>query len=241
MSSKIFNFIKYEKLSDYGKTLFNYLFTKKKSTDKQILDPLTTVIKLALLYFYDNGTKLTIYNNSITLQEPDILQGTIRATYGNSRNTLHNIKEPIINCMRWFPYSRYEELKTIYTYAVKGLEKLKKNYDGMICDSIDNYINFINNNLIKMEDRLNSSMLEETVVLQDKLQTDIKKIWNLEEITLINTFFIVLKQRYENKDIENIENVDNKGLKNIMNSIIVFLNEKDEKVIEFLKEYITKL
>lgn len=30
MSSKIFNFIKYEKLSDYGKTLFNYIFTKKK-------------------------------------------------------------------------------------------------------------------------------------------------------------------------------------------------------------------
>lgn len=143
--------------------------------------------------------------------------------------------------MRWFPYSRYEELKTIYSYAIKGLEKLKKNYDGMICDSIDNYINLIKNNLIKMEDKLNSSMLEETVVLKDKLQTDIKKIWNLEEIKLINNFFIILKQRYEYKDVENIENVNNKGLKNIMNSILVFLNEKDEKVIEFLKEYITKL
>lgn len=92
-----------------------------------------------------------------------------------------------------------------------------------------------------MEDKLNSSMLEETVVLKDKLQTDIKKIWNLEEIKLINNFFIILKQRYEYKDVENIENVNNKGLKNIMNSILVFLNEKDEKVIEFLKEYITKL
>ena len=72
MSNKILSFIKYENLSDYGKTIFNYLFTKKKNSDKQILDPLTTVIKLALLYFYDNGTKLLIHDNSITLQEPDI-------------------------------------------------------------------------------------------------------------------------------------------------------------------------
>lgn len=241
MSGKILSFIKYEKFSDYGKTLFNYLFTKKKNMDKQILDPLTTVIKLALLYFYDNGTKLLIHDNSITLQEPDILQGAIRFRYGNSSKTLHNLKEPIINCMKWFPYSRYEYLKNIYAFAIKGLEKLKNNYDGVICDSIDNYINLIKNNLIQMEDKLNSSMLEETVILQDKLQSDIKKIWNIEEIKLINNFFVILQQRFDTKNIKNIENENNKGMINIMNSILVFLNEKDDKVIQYLKEYITKL
>ena len=49
----------------------------------------------------------------------------------NNAETLYNIKEPIINCMSWFPYSRYPDLKNIYTYAIKGLEKLKNNYVEM--------------------------------------------------------------------------------------------------------------
>ena len=61
MTTKFLDMIYYDKLSDYGRTFYNYLFTKPKNVDKQILDPLTTVIKLALLYFYESGTKLTIY------------------------------------------------------------------------------------------------------------------------------------------------------------------------------------
>jgi hypothetical protein len=234
MTTKFLDMIYYDKLSDYGRTFYNYLFTKPKNVDKQILDPLTTVIKLALLYFYESGTKLTIYNNSITLHPPDILQGAIRTTYSNSRNTLYNIKEPIINCMTWFPYSRYPDLKTIYSFAIKGLEKLKENYDGSICDSIDNYITIINNNL-------NLTVLDETIILQDKLQSNIKKIWNVDEIKLINNFFIILNSRYETKNIKNIENENNKGLQNIINSILCFLNEKDENVVKYLKTYITNL
>ena len=123
----------------------------------------------------------------------------------------------------------------------KGLEKLKSNYDGMICDSIDNYIERIKQNLKNMEENLNSSRLEETVVLQDRLQADIKKIWNMDEIKLIDNFFTILEKRYEIKDIDNIENKDNKGVKNIINSISVFLKEKDEKIVNFLKEYFRKL
>ena len=111
----------------------------------------------------------------------------------------------------------------------------------MICDSIDNYIERIKQNLKNMEEKLNSSRLEETVVLQDRLQADIKKIWNMDEIKLIDNFFTILEKRYEIKDIDNIENKDNKGVKNIINSISVFLKEKDEKIVKFLKEYFRNL
>ena len=241
MSNKFLDMIYYDKLSDYGKFVYQYLFSRKKNADKQILDPLTTVIKLALLYFYENKTKLTIHNNSITLQKPDFFQGAYRYSTGNSGKTLHNLKEPIINCMMWFPYSRYEDLKTIYTFAIKGLEKLKTNYDGVISDSIDSYISLIRNNLAKMADKLNSSKLDETVILQDKLQSDIKKIWNIEEIKLINNFFIILDQRSKVRNVKNIENEGDKGMQNIIDSILCFLQEKDEKVIQYLEEYITKL
>jgi len=239
MSYKILDMIHYDKISEYGKTVYDYLFAKKD--DKQILDPLTTVIKIALLYFYETGTKVSINNNCIQFHEPTPFQGVVRFRNGDSRTKLHNLKEPIQNCMLWFPYSRYEDLKKIYKYAVKGLQKLKVSYNNSTNDLIDYYIEIINKNLNEMENKLDSSKLEETIVLQDRLQSDIKKIWNYQEVKLIRTFFDILEVRYENKDIKNVENEDGKGVKNVLKSIFYFLKEKDEKVVKYLNEFITHL
>ena len=42
-----------------------YGFHLFKSQEKQILDPFSTIIKLALLNYKDIGTKLSIVNNQI--------------------------------------------------------------------------------------------------------------------------------------------------------------------------------
>ena len=43
-----------------------------------------------MLSFEDVGTKIAIYNNSITLQAPGSSRGVMRTLYGNKRNELHN-------------------------------------------------------------------------------------------------------------------------------------------------------
>ena len=42
-------------LTIYSKSAINLLLNKNTNNEKQILDPLTTIIKIALLYFYSDG------------------------------------------------------------------------------------------------------------------------------------------------------------------------------------------
>ena len=178
MSNQLANIITKLKITDYSSLLTN--FFKKKKSDKQILDPLTTIIKIALLSFYKKGSKLSIINNKICIQEPTFYQGTIRWTYGDSRSKLYNLREPIEYCMLWFPYSRYKELKNIYLLAIKGLKKLKESYNTLDSDDydliehlIDYYIKIINENFKNIEKKVNEGLLEKSVILNDKLQVKI--------------------------------------------------------------------
>ena len=87
MNANIIDFFKMSKLGGYGKTLMEYFFSS--SDDKQILDPLTTVIKIALLYFYDAGTKLTIYKN-IKPERRELPKATIDTVIFTSPSTVNN-------------------------------------------------------------------------------------------------------------------------------------------------------
>ena len=57
-------------------SLTNLFFNKE--IKKSLLDPLTCIIRCAILAFKPFGTKISILNNRITYHEPNLLQGTIR-------------------------------------------------------------------------------------------------------------------------------------------------------------------
>jgi len=233
MSSQLTNIITKLKITDYSSLLMN--FFKKKKSDKQILDPLTTIIKIALLSFYEKGSKLSIINNKICIQEPSFYQGPVRWTYGDSRSKLYNLREPIEYCMLWFPYSKYKELKKIYLLAIEGLKKLKESYNtgdsddyDLIDHLIDYYIKIINENFKNMEKKVKEGLLEQSVILNDRLQGQIKKIWKKEDILLINGYFDILKN-------------DNNNNNRVFDSINIFLDGKDEIIQKFIKKYSTEL
>ena len=224
--------------SGYGKTAIDYILNTNNKLDKQILDPLTTVIKIALLHFYDKGTKLSIYNNTINIQEANIIQGLLRWTQGDSRNKLYNLKEPIKNCLVWFPYSKYNNLKIIYTHAIFGLEKLKNSYSksstNITIHIIEYYIKIIRDNLDEMELKLNGTKnqnIEESIILNDTLQKNIKKIWTVYDISLVENFFKILIKRHD----------ENKDTQHIFLSLLQFLKEKDNKIKEYILKYTTEL
>ena len=225
--------------TDYGKSAIQLLLNKNYETDKQILDPLTTVIKIALLYFYTDGTKLSICDNTINIQEYNNFQGLIRWIYGDSRDKLYNLKEPIKNCLKWFPYSKYKNLKVIYTYAILGLEKLKSSYTvsttNITIHIIEYYIKIIRDNLDELKLKINDTgkiiNMEKSIILNDKLQRDIKHIWTKTDISLINNFFEILIIRKKNS----------KNIDNVFLSLLEFLKEKDNKIKNYIKKYTTEL
>ena len=237
MNNDILKYI--NNITSYSKTALNILVNKPKNNEKQILDPLTTIIKIALLYFYTDGTKLSINNNSIDIQESGNFQGLIRWMYGDSRDKLYNLKEPIKNCLKWFPFSKYRNLKIIYTHCILGLEKLKESYSNtssnITIHIIEYYVKIIQDNLDEIESKLNNKELdiniEQSVILNDKLQKNIKEIWTYKDISLVNNFFeILISRKKENKDINNV-----------FVSLLEFLREKDNKIKLYITKYTTEL
>jgi hypothetical protein len=67
-----------------------------------VLDPLSTIVKLAILAHKPPHTKLCIYNNVLYFQEPGPFQGVCRMFFNNQKTDLHYIYNPIqLACERY--------------------------------------------------------------------------------------------------------------------------------------------
>ena len=75
------------------------VFSQSDKSKHLILEPLSCVLKIALLQHKDSGTKFSVINNSLQFHEPSFLQGITRSLGGDSRQDLHNICHPIIKCL----------------------------------------------------------------------------------------------------------------------------------------------
>ena len=72
--------------------LFNLFHDKDRNS---IIEPLICLTRLAILDFKQVGTKISILDNKISYNEPNILQGAVRWSNGDGRDDLHNIFLPI--------------------------------------------------------------------------------------------------------------------------------------------------
>jgi hypothetical protein len=211
---------------------YMYKFMTTANGDKQLLDPLTTIIKLAMLNFHEINTKLSIHNHKIYFQEPNLLQGPSRKIYGDKRGDLHNIHEPIVKCMEW--YSKEDaRIVYIFTLAKTGLENLKISYlnssishSDLVIHSIDLYINVIK--LYLDGEEIDDSISRE--ILDDKHL--IEKFQNVWADSEINVIYHLLKCTEDKK-------ADGKEVYDIMGTVRTFLDGKDLEVYDLIKQMST--
>ena len=200
----------------------------------QILEPLTTIIKLAIISFKPVGTKIAIDSNKIYIQSPNYAQSISRWWYGNNREELHYILKPILRAIDNYEPSKNVELKNIYEFSVKGLKLLKNSYDNtnsVLCHALDLYISLLENKLnehnLQIESKRfmtniknNLNLSQNTKVNLDKLFI---KIWNEDDITLISN---MLNLASNNKSEE----------KNYLKSIESILDSKEKITNQIIKD-----
>ena len=199
--------------------------------ERQVLDPLTTMIKLALLGFKPTGTKLAIDRNRIYFQEPTIYQGIWRWVYGNKRYELHHLLNPIIKAVKRYDINN-PSVKRIFQCAVVGLDKLKNSYNNdssLVNHSLDLYMSIINNVLIPDKNRkdsiFNSVQEEEEPAKQISI---FQNLWADDEINLVS------------KMIEQIENAK-KDSRTYLDAVNTILCMKEERANELLSELAKRL
>ena len=122
----------------------NFIKNILNNNNNNIIEPLTCLIRLAMLNYEKENTKIGIYNNKILIYSPHFFQGAIRKLYRESRDNLHNLCNPIQKSILWYNID-CKEIKYIVKLSILGLKKLKLSYEkeSIINHSLDRYINIL--------------------------------------------------------------------------------------------------
>ena len=109
-----------------------------------LLDPLSVIIKLAIISKKPVGTKVLIQNNIIYLQEPGPFQAICRMFYNSNKTDLQYIYNPIQLACETFLSKESKKnnnrLTSLFNCALNGLKKLIETYKS--CSIITLCLNY---------------------------------------------------------------------------------------------------
>lgn len=178
-----------------------------------LLDPLSVIIKLAILSYKPNGTKITIYNNVIYIQEPGPFQGICRMIMQSNKNDLQFLYNPInIACNKFLSPSYLQSnpsIKNLFICAQNGVKKLMETYKNHILLNIvlcyynvilSNHIDGVNNKNNFYPDNL-------THLYSDDLINKLNNIWTKDRINVILDLISFLLKYKENPNCKSLETI----------------------------------
>lgn len=228
----------------------------------QILDPMSTIIKMAIYYHMPTGTKLCIANNTIkfdTIDYGKYVQGAKRSLWnGAKKDDIHNLHVPIIKAIEWY---LTESNQKIFRLSIQGLKKLNDLYSGMNTPSASvvsqalvlnvnvikyNLKNMQNNGDIDPEIQLFDSDTEEPTVEPELIKSLIVNDTNEESQHDIHNQLKVLWTEEEITLIINLftkleskkSDIERKGYLDAINNII---KGKDIIVAQTIEKLTTRL
>lgn len=205
------------KSASYG---ISMLFTQVKyESPIEFIDPLCSIFKLCILHHKYHGTKISIKDNKITLQDPSVLQGLYR--WNDKRDQLHHLKIPIF----YFKgiVSGYikighlnldaDILNYINDLAIKGLKKIKNVYDenkpgSLIKNCIDEYIKTLSTIYSYDEFILQMNELNKPTLFA--IYAEYSKLWKMDDFTIIMDLFAKAEEKTDIHMLNTLANcIDN--------------------------------
>jgi hypothetical protein len=99
------------------------------SNKNNTLDPLSVIVKLFIYYHKPVGTKISIGNNRVYIQDIGIVQGLIRKINGDSKNDINILYCPILYaCNLYLNKTNKTRFSDLFRNALKGLENMENTY-----------------------------------------------------------------------------------------------------------------
>ena len=183
-----------------------------------LLDPLSVIIKLAILSNKPVGTKILIQNNIIHFQEPGVFQAVCRVFFNSNKTDLQYIYNPIqIACQAFLTkdfVQKTPRIKNLFICAQHGIKRIMETYKTCtiitLCLNyyyaiITNYVDQHFNDSIFYKDGMTSLYTKE-------INTKLNEQWTDEKIKVILDLITFLT-----RDTMAMNNV--KSLENIMETI----------------------
>ena len=156
-----------------------------------ILDPLSVIVKLAILRNKPVGTKLRIGENVFYIQEPGPFQALCRMYFNSGKTYLQYLYNPIQLACSSFLNARFRDktpnIRKLFQCAIAGLERLKETYKAcpVIVLCLNLYINIIENYL---DEYMNDNLFKKdamTAVYDTASIAFLNSIWTLDRIKVV--------------------------------------------------------
>jgi hypothetical protein len=104
------------------------LLTKSKN---DTMDPLSVIIKLFIYSYKPSGTKISINNNRLIIQDAGLFQGTVRTLYGDTKNDINIIYFPVIFASKYYlDMDHKAKFYKVFDKLLLSFNKLKETYYG---------------------------------------------------------------------------------------------------------------
>jgi len=187
-----------------------------KTVDLQlyILDPLSVIIKLAILSNKPIGTKICISNNIIFLQDPGPFQAFCRYIFSTTKSDIQYIYNPIqLACQQYLSKEavlKNPKLKEVFKCAQNGLIRLSETYKScsIIRLCINYYATLIDNHLQEIyNDALFKSDIL-TPLYTSELTKIFTKLWTQDRIKIIlNLTTFLIGDEHATANVKSIETI----------------------------------
>lgn len=166
--------------------LKNFLYPNKND----ILDPLSLIIKLYIYSFKPVGTKISILNNKLEIQELGILQATYRSINGDTKNDLINLLFPLTYACELYLNDIYSnKYKCIFEKLNISFDKLKNIYQlNEITHNIEQLKNIVNSFMDNHD--FNPKMIisnwnEPSSVLKKSFYKQTNSVWTKDRLNIL--------------------------------------------------------
>ena len=179
-----------------------------------ILDPLSVIIKLAIINNKPIGTKLAISQNIIYLQEPGPFQGISRYIFKNNKTDIQYLYNPIeLACKTYLNEEKlksYPKIKDLFKHAQYGLYKLIDTYknSSIMRISLHYYLSLISNHLDKKNDDSLFKKDAITSIYTNEILDNFNKIWTSDKIKIVLNICNFLSQDdYASENVKSLETI----------------------------------
>ena len=179
-----------------------------------VLDPLSVIIKLAIIGNKPVGTKILISKNIMYFQEPGPFQALCRVFFKTNKTDLQYMYNPIELACKQFLSKDFVKntprIKNLFTCAQNGIKRLIETYKANSIISLTlNYFNVIITNHV--EQTYNESIFNKdgmTSLYTKELLEQLFNYWSQEKIKVVLDLITFLtNDKSASSNVKSLENI----------------------------------
>lgn len=178
------------------------------SNKTDLLDPLSVIIKLFIYSHKNVGTKISVQNNKVTIQENWVLlQSAMRTLMRDNKNDLNILYNPIIHaCEIYLNSGKRDDYIELFENMTLAFSKLKETYVGTeivyTIENIEKSVNsFLNDEEYSITKEIKTSN-NPSFDIKSHMYHTIGKIWTKNRLNILFGFLEEIKLSTTNDEIE---------------------------------------